>query len=97
MPFTPHSTSGKLRHGSDPKAAFLQFIGRKLRNHDPMSLVDGTAAELRYGTMRVGVDEENSRVIYRTKSGRTYEIQVTEIDEVTNEDAAVINLTPIKA
>lgn len=97
MPFKPNSTSGKLRHGKDEKGGFLQFIGRKLRNHDPMSLVDGAAAEQRYGTMKVGVDEENSRVIYRTKSGRTFEIQVTEIDEVTDEDVGVINLTPIKA
>ena len=72
---------GKLRnHGGDTAVGMAQWIGRKIRHHEPLSEVDDFKTTRQGGQLRVGVvKDEPLKVVYLLGSGQRYEITVREI------------------
>ena len=72
---------GKLRiHDGDTAVGMAQWIGRKIRHHDPLSEVDDFKTTRQGGQLRVGVvKDEPLKVVYLLGGGQRYEITVREI------------------
>ena len=86
--------SGKLRNsGGDLRVGVVQWMGRKLRNHNPFAeLVERQPKHLALRAqqtntkdgvvmMRAADDEEFPSVIYRLADGRRFEFSVREVGE----------------
>ena len=86
--------SGKLRNsGGDHRVGVVQWMGRKLRNHNPFAeLVERQPKHLALRAqqtntkdgvvmMRAADDEEFPSVIYRLADGRRFEFAIREIPE----------------
>ena len=73
---------GKLRnHSGDSAVGMAQWIGRKIRHHDPLSEVDDFKTTRQGGQLRVGVvKDEPLKVIYFLGGGQRYEITVREVE-----------------
>ena len=73
---------GKLRnHGGDTVIGMVQWIGRKIRHHDPLSDVDNFVMTRGASQLRVGVVQDDPlKIVYLLKDGRRYEISVREIE-----------------
>ena len=73
---------GKLRiHDGDTAVGMAQWIGRKVRHHDPLSEVDDFKTTRQSGHLRVGVvKEEPLKVIYLIGGGQRYGITVREVE-----------------
>jgi hypothetical protein len=74
----------KLRNaGGDPLMGFAQWVGRKVRNHDPMAKIDATivrAAKSQRGVSIVADDVKAPVVLYELADGRLFEIQVRQVE-----------------
>lgn len=85
---------GKLRnHGGDTIIGMAQWLGRKIRHHDPLSEVDSWKP-MRAGQnkLRVSVVKDDpSTIVYLLANGARYEIKVREMaaDEPEQELVAV--------
>lgn len=80
---------GKLRNAFNEVEGLAQFLGRKLRNHNPMSQIDksdtsNTKFRTNSGTGQIGIPKDDrSKVLYQLKDGRKFEVAIREItDEV---------------
>ena len=72
---------GKLRnHSGDTAVGMAQWIGRKIRHHDPLSEVDDHVI-MRGAKLRVGiVKDQPLQVVYLLWNGQRYEITVREVE-----------------
>ena len=72
---------GKLRnHSGDTAVGMAQWIGRKIRHHDPLSEVDDFKL-MRGAKLRVGiVADQPLQVVYLLGNGQRYEITVREVE-----------------
>ena len=69
----------KLRnHNGDTTVGMAQWIGRKIRHHDPVSEKDSfRTTRVGQKHMRVGVKKDNPHaVVYLTSDGQRFEITV---------------------
>jgi hypothetical protein len=75
---------GKLRnHGGDTLVGMAQWIGRKIRHHDPLSDVDNfnPVRHGQRGKLRVGIAiDDPMKVVYLLGNGERYAITVRKID-----------------
>ena len=83
---------GKLRnHGGDVGLGLVQFIGRKIRHHDPLAEIDDHVL-MRGAKLRVGVvKNEPLQIVYLLGNGQRYEITVREVEP----DEEVKKLVPV--
>jgi hypothetical protein len=88
---------GKIREqfAGDMVAGLAQWVGRKLKNHDPMSAMDGGAyvrglkvsrqvqdAKVKPGQVYCGiVNGKRDTVRYGLQDGRVFEVTIREVDE----------------
>lgn len=73
----------KLRnHNGDPLTGIVQWLGRKVRHHDPLFETVGAKARGVYDARkRVAIDKKKpNRVIYSLEDGRRYALEVREMD-----------------
>ena len=73
----------KLRHhNGDPLTGIVQWLGRKIRHHDPLSETVGAKVRGVYNSRkRVAIDvNKPTHVIYSLEDGRRYELTVREMD-----------------
>lgn len=71
---------GKLRNGSSDLEKLAQWVGRKMRNHNPLGKID--TAEPRLGRdISVGViADDRSTVIFTMRNGRRFQIALREME-----------------
>lgn len=71
----------KLRNGGGNHVhGMAQWIGRKIRHHDPMSEIDDFKA-MRGPRLRVGIlKDDPSSVVYCMADGRRFLIEVSEVE-----------------
>lgn len=86
-----HSRRGMLRNGSTDIERFTQWIGRKIKNHDPLKELDAQQHGQRRMPTVVKVLRDGSGVIARSSSGRRFEIIVREMD-VNEPTRAVVDI-----
>lgn len=80
----------KLRNGDTDVGKFTQWLGRKCRNHNPLSELGLTASKRRTvgdrykapgkGDLLIVADGEANKLLYRA-AGRAFKVTVEEIDE----------------
>lgn len=84
----------KLRNGSNDTEMFAQWLGRKCRNHHPLSELAKTNAQRKatpniYNptnkARNVAVMKSDPTTVIYSEAGRTFQLAVTEIDEVRAE------------
>ena len=98
---------GKIRQHLEKTTVvgLAQWVGRKVRNHDPLSTVDGPGSAIRkkYRTITdgvlkpktayVGLDSlDPSVVLYGLEDGRVFKITVTELAENEGNEAQITSV-----
>ena len=68
---------GTMRNGSNDLQKFVQWVGRKCRNHNPLAEVSGNRALSRGKVMSLGTIGENT--IMYGYGDKMYMIEITEI------------------
>ena len=73
---------GKIRERfKDDVEGLAQWVGRKLRNHNPMSARDTASVRRRVASIQVGIVAfDRNKVIYALSDGRRFEMSVRELD-----------------
>ena len=73
---------GKIRERfKDDVEGLAQWVGRKLRNHNPMSTRDTASVRRRVASIQVGIVAfDRNKVIYQLGDGRRFEMGVREME-----------------
>jgi hypothetical protein len=75
-------TVGKIRERfKDDVEGLAQWMGRKLRNHNPMSARDGASLRRRVAITVGIVAFDRTKVVYQLGDGRRFEMCVREMDQ----------------
>lgn len=74
------SYGNKLRNASDEMGGLAQWLGRKLKNHHPMSSVDTKKVGSPSTPKEVGIiASRQDTVLYRLNNERVFEITIREV------------------
>jgi hypothetical protein len=73
---------GKIRERfKDDVEGLAQWVGRKLRNHNPMSARDTASVRRRVASIQVGIVAfDRNKVIYQLGDGLRFEMGVREME-----------------
>lgn len=82
------SGRSKLRNADTDLGGLVQWLGRKLRNHNPMSSRDLAPSQIKNTRQKMTVGivmHDPSTIMYNMANGRRFKIKIEEVDDAEPE------------